>query len=87
MPSQTSVRDAFKLDLETEERWPLMIEMTKQYGISFWIENTGLYYLALMSDERRLDFFKTFLPIIKQTIRYTNNVLVFILPKVRQHLY
>lgn len=78
MPTQASIVNAFKLDLDSEERWPLMKEMTKQYGISFWIENTVLYYLALLSETRRLDFFKTFLAIIKMTIRYTNKIPVFI---------
>lgn len=77
MPLQAEVLKAFNFDLESEEKWPLLKEMTKNFGYALWVENTDLYYLVLVEDEKRieskrLEFYQTFLPVIKKTIRYTN---------------
>lgn len=79
MPTQTTVMSAFKLDLHTEESWPLLKEMSKDFGIGLWMENTGLFYLALK--ELRVDFFINFKSIISKTIRYTNRIPVAVYNK------
>ena len=72
MPSHVEVLDAFLHDLESDDKWPLMTEMTRTYGIGLWIENSSLLFIALKNT--KLEFFKRFKSIIARIIRYTSTM-------------
>ena len=76
MPTQSIVFDAFKLDKIREDWWFNIKEISKEYGIGFWIENTDLFFMALK--RRRVDFFLTFQKQLELIIRYISRIPVLI---------